>query len=180
MTQGVVITIIVISALVVIGALVALGFYWWRRTIRKSVATLMGRRASVEGALKTVEQVVSDLAAATDDDLVEFAQNPSAEQRHTLEEVAEQISIMYDEVATMPLPSRLIPAADALADAAGVLAKQTGALTGAAGLEALDALAAIDLGKVRADLQHGVDLLGELAEEYDVEDASFYGGGLYI
>jgi hypothetical protein len=179
-SQGLVIAIIVLVAVLVVAGLVAAGVLLWRRTVRRYIATLIGKRAGVGAALKTVEQLVASLAQASDEELVDFAVDASSEERKMMEEVAEQMAIVADELATMPLPKHLWDAANALADAATALSRQTGALSGKEGIEALDALAGVDLVKVRSHFDAGVAYLVEQSERYDVDATAVYGGGLYI
>ncbi len=180
MSQQVTIALIVVVALLAVAGLVVAGVFLWRRTVRRYIVTLIGKREGVQAAFKTVENLVDTLSKATDGELVAFALDPSAEERKTLEEVAEQMSILSDELATMPLPKHLIDAANELADAAKELLRQTGGLTGKEGIDALDALGEVDLGRVRTHVEEGIRLLGESAERYDVDDTAVYGGGLYI
>jgi HD-like signal output (HDOD) protein len=179
-SQGLVIAIIVVVAVLVVAGLVVAGLFLWRRSIRRYIAVLIGKRAGVGAALKTVEQLVAALAEASDGEMIAFAVDASAEERKTLEEVAEQMAIVADELATMPLPKQLWDAANALADAATALTRQTGALSGKEGIEALDALSDVDLVKVRSHFDDGVAYLAEQAEHYDVDATAVYGGGLYI
>jgi len=179
-TQGVTIALIVVVALLAVAGLGVVGIFLWRRTVRRYVVTLIGKREGVQAAFKTVESLIGTLSKATDGELVAFALDASAEERKTLEEVAQQMAILSDELATMPLPKDLYDAANELADAAKELMRQTGGLTGKEGVEALDALGEIDLGRVRTHVDEGVRLLGEQAERYDVDDTAVYGGGLYI
>lgn len=172
--------IIVTVAVLAVAGLVVAGLFLWRSTVRRHIVMLIGKRGSIDAALRTVEGLIESLAHLSDGEMVAFALDTSAEERKTLEEVAQQMGIVGDEFATMPLPKALWDAANELADAAGELQRQTGALTGKEGIEALDALAAVDLAKVRTHREAGVELLGELAERYEVDDAAVYGGGLYI
>ena len=180
MSQSLMIAIIIGVALIAIASLVVGGLFLWRMTVRRYVVTLIGKRAGIEAAYRTIETLVTSLAAATDGELVAFALDSTAEQRKTLEEVAEQMAILGDELATMPLPKHLRDSADVLADAADELTRQAGALTGKEGIEALDALAAVDVARVRQYVDTGIAALSELAERYDVDDTAVYGGGLYI
>ncbi len=180
MSQGLRIAIIIVAALVAVAALVVASLFLWRRTVRHHVVTLIGKRAGVEAAFATVEGLVGTLARASDGELVALALNPAAEERKTLEEVAEQMEILADELATMPLPKRLWDAANELSDAASELWRQTSRLTGKEGIDALDALGELDLVRVQTHVDAGGALLGELAGRYDVGDAAVYGGGLYI
>ncbi len=180
MSQGLAITLIILVAVLAIAGLVIGGMFLWRRTVRRYVVTLISKREGVQSAFRIVETLMGKLLVMSDGELVAFALDPTAEERKTLEEVGEQMGILADELATMPLPKRLWDSANALADAARELKRQTAGLNGKEGIEALDALSSIDLAKVRVHVEAGVALLGEQAERYELDDTAVYGGGLYI
>ncbi len=81
----------------------------------------------------------------------------------------------------MPLPSRLVPIAEALADAADILAEEAGrAGEGSIGDESLEAISSADIARVGRAFDHADDMLGPFVEEYGVEEQDVYGKGLYI
>jgi len=179
-SQTVVIVLIVIAALAAVAGLALGSFFLWRRTVRRYVVVLISNRERVSSSLNIVEKLVSDLASASDGDLVAFALDTTSDERKTLGDIAERMAFLTEELATMPLPKHLWDAANALSDAAALLGTQTSAFAGKEGSEALDALANIDLAKV-IEIVEGADVeLGELAERYGVDDTAVYGGGLYI
>ena len=58
------------------------------------------------------------LAQGSDETLNHFAEDPDSIERRALHEVTSRAQILADELDSMPLPKRLIPAAEALGDAA--------------------------------------------------------------
>jgi hypothetical protein len=179
-SQTVVIVLIVVAALLAVAGVAVGSFFLWRRTVRRYVVVLISKRERVSAALAIVAQLVPALARATDGDLVAFALDTTSDERKTLEELAERMGFLTEELATMPLPKHLWDAANELSDAAGLLGAQTGALGGKEGTEALDALAGIDLAKVIGHMDTANTQLGDMAERYGVDDTAVYGGGLYI
>jgi hypothetical protein len=179
-TDSALIGLIAGAAAVALAGLAIGGVFLWRRSVKRELQRLLGRREAVQSALRSVERVVSALAEASDGDLVAFALDPDAEERRTLDEVAAQMRIQRDELAVHPLPKSLLECAEALEAAAGVLATQTEDTGAIEGVEVLDALAAIELGSVRTQILRADVALRELADRYGVDEAAVYGGGLYI
>jgi len=179
-SQTVVIVLIVAAALVAVAALGVGSFFLWRRTVRHYVVVLISNRERVGSSLNIVEKLVTELAGASDGDLVAFALDTTSDERKTLGDIADRMAFLTEELATMPLPKRLWDAANELSDAAGLLGAQTSAFAGKEGSEALDALAGIDLAKVIGLVETADEDLGVLAERYGVADTAVYGGGLYI
>lgn len=180
MSQTLVIVLIVVAALAAVAGVVVGSLFLWRRTVRRYVVVLISKRERVSASLSIVERLVTTLAGASDGNLVAFALDTTSDERKTLEEIAERMGYLTEELATMPLPKHLWNAANELSDAAGVLGAQIGALAGKEGIEALDALGGIDLAKVIGHMEAADAHLSELAERYGVADTAVYGGGLYI
>lgn len=180
MNGSTLIAIIAAAAALALVGLAVVGIVLWRRSMKRELQRLLGRREAIHAALKTVERVVSSLADASDGDLVAFAQDGDVEDRRALGEVASQMRIQRDELAVQPLPKALHESADALGAAAGALAEQTERTEAVEGVEVLDALAAIEFSSVRTQLLRADVAVRELAERYGVDEAAFYGGGMYI
>lgn len=180
MTESTLIAIIAgVAALALIGLAIT-GLVLWRRSMRRELQRLLGRREAIQSALRTVERVVSSLADASDGDLVAFALDGDAEDRRALGEVASQMRIQRDELAVQALPKSLHESADALGEAAGALADQTERTGVVEGVEVLNALAAIEFSSVRTQLLRADVAVRELAERFGVDEAAVYGGGMYI
>jgi hypothetical protein len=179
-TSNTLIAIIAVVAALALVGLAVVGFVLWQRSMKQELQRLLGRREAIHSALRTVERVVSSLAEASDGDLVTFALDGDAEDRRALGEVAMQMRIQRDELEAQALPKALHESADALGAAAGALAEQTERTETVEGVEVLDALAAIEFSSVRTQLLRADVAVRELAERYGVDEAAFYGGGMYI
>ena len=106
------------------------GFFVWRfawhRASRRYLVRLISRKESIAASLRTLEAVLRHLADEPDEALLEFAQDADSLDRRALEEEHQRCTVLTDELATMPMPKRLIPAADALADVAEAVAQDAG------------------------------------------------------
>ncbi len=171
---------IVAASLVALAAIVVLGVVLWRRTVRRYLIGLIGRREAVLAGLAALEKGVADLAAMDDGAMIAFALDENAEERRALDEVAHRMHIAAEELATMALPEVLIDAANDLSDAAELLWEQAEAIAHGNGVAVLDAIAAIDLESVTRFLVSADRRIAALCERYKVDDPSVYGGGLYI
>ena len=180
MTDTTLVAIIAGAAALALVGLAIVGIVLWRRSMKRELQRLLGRREAIHAALRTVERVVSSLADASDADLVAFALDGDVEDRRALGEVASQMRIQRDELAAQALPKALQESADALGEAAGALAEQTARTEAFEGVEVLDALAAIEFSGVRTQLLRADVAVRELAERYGVDEVAFYGGGMYI
>ncbi|MCE5202981.1 MAG: hypothetical protein LLG24_01995 [Actinomycetia bacterium] len=165
---------------VVLIGLAVLGLYLWRRAVRRYLLGLIGRREGIRAGLRSLENIIRQLSALSDGELVALALDPDTEERRELAEVASQMHIAAEDLATMALPKRLVTAADALSDAAELLWEQAQAVATGEGVEVLDAIAAIDLVAVRGFLSLADGEIVGLMEQYHVEEPAVYGGGLYI
>lgn len=152
----------------------------WRRTVKRYLITLIGRREGVQAGLESFSAIVKRLADASDGDLIAFVLDGAHEDRKTLREVASRMRVDALELATMPLPKELVPVADDLSDAAELIMEQAEAIAESDGPETLNALAAVDIAAIRGFLDAADVLLHELKAKYRLEDDVVYGGGLYI
>lgn len=164
----------------------AVGGYFLFRFIRHMVQRrliegMVPKMQSVEAARRSLETVMSHLAADTDEALLEFAGSSGSVDRVALLEVEQRMRLLRDELDHTPLPEDVIPIAVALADAAHVIAEEAGRVhDGMSPDEALAALGEIDLGRVADQAVSASLVLKTACEEYRIEDAAVYGGGLYI
>ncbi len=153
----------------------------WRRTVRRHLVKVVGRREGVVASRRTLEAIVRHLADEDDSRLTFFAEHPESEDRRALAETASRMAIAAEELDTMPLPQPLWPAAEALADVAFVVGEEAGRVgesddvgTVFAGLELTD------LDRVERVFEVADARVREACERYDLDEASVYGGGLYI
>jgi hypothetical protein len=169
----------VLGAALIAGAAIG-AVLLWRRTVKRHLITLVGRREGVRAGLESFAAVVKHLADASDGDLIAFALDDAHEDRKTLCEVASRMRVDALELATMPLPKELVPIADDLSDAAELIMEQAEAIAKPEGPETLDALTAVDIPAIRSYLDAADALLAEMKAKYRLEDDVVYGGGLYI
>ncbi len=153
----------------------------WARALRRSVVSLIGQREAILASRRTLEAVVRHLADEDDEALEHFATHPESEDRKALAEVTMRMEILAGELDTRPVPRTLVPVAEGLADAAFVISREAGRIgESAIADEVYEELAQIDLASV-ADVYRGADArVKEAAERYHLDEASVYGGGLYI
>jgi hypothetical protein len=166
-----------LAAAAVIGSILG-----WKAVERRYLLQLVSRREAIDAVRQALDDVVSHLAQGSDETLNHFAEDPDAIERRTLHEVTSRARMLADELDSMALPKKLIPAADALGDAAYAIALEAGKVHDEQiGDAVFDALGSIDLtaiaGKYAAatrEVQHACEVCGL------EEDAAVYGGGLYL
>lgn len=171
--------LIAVAAAALIAVTVVVARLAWRNQVRRYIVGLMRSREAIGAALKTVESAVLALSRGTVQDIVDFA-GPTSEGRHTFEEIGARMRIEKQELAELPLPKQLWPLAEALGEAASVLAAQTTGVGQATGEDAMDALMAVDVARARISLDSADGVIATLSTEYDLTDPAVYGGGLYI
>lgn len=181
MPTPVVALVSVVLALVVAVSVAYAARALWRRQVRRYLIGLVGSREDVRSQARALESVVEILAGAGDSTLVAFAQNPRTEERRTLADIAQRMTITAEELRTAALPKRLWTAANLLEAAARAVAREAGKAGEAPTPSAvLDALAAVDLTAPEGVALRASEELHRLCAEYGVEDPAVYGGGLYI
>ncbi len=168
---------VLVGVAIVVGAL-----YAWRAVERRYLLRLISRREAVDAARQALEDVLRRLAEGSDEQLHHFAMDPEALERRTMHEVWVRARILSDELDTMPLPWRLVPAASRLADAAYEVSIEAGKVhDGDVGDLALEALSAIDITAIALAFNTARTEISRECELCSVEeDASVYGGGLYL
>lgn len=171
----------IVGAVVLVGVLVAAGWYGWREYERKLLLRLMGRLEAIEAAAQALIDAIGRLSEAPDDELEAFTEDANAPERRVLAEVRQRAHILYDELDHMSLPGRLVPIAEATADAAFVVAREAGCIEETdLGAQALDKLAQIDLEAVTGYVARARTTLGAMCAVCGLEDTAVYGGGLYL
>lgn len=171
--------IIAASAVALVALTVVLARLAWRRQVRRFLVGLLGRRAAIEAALKTVDGTIRKLASGSVDELLAFSAEGS-EERRALAEVASRMTIEGAELADLALPKKLWELADALGAAASALGEQAGRVGDSSGEAVLDALLDLDLDPVRASLAQADASIETASAIYGLTDPAVYGGGLYI
>ena len=170
------------GAVLLIGALGVMGYLAWKAMERRYLLRIISRREAVYAVRMALEEAVVRLAAGSDEQLELFADDPDSQERKMLHEVRDRAHILRDELDTMSLPKRLVPAAEALADAAYIVAKEAGKIRDAdRGTVVLSELGTIDLGTVAEVYERAASAVSLTCQVCDVdEDAAVYGGGLYL
>lgn len=169
-----------VLAIALVAGITVAGVLLWRRTVKRHLVTLIGRREGVRAGLESFAAIVRRLAEASDGELIAFALDDSHEDRKTLREVASRMRVDALELAMMPLPKELVPVADDLSDAAELVMEQAEAIAQPQGPAALDGLAAVDLPAIQRLLESADTAIAQLKSKYRLEDEVVYGGGLYI
>jgi hypothetical protein len=128
------------------------------------------------------DEAVVRLAEGSDEQLSAFADDPDSQERKMLHEVRIRAQILRDELDTMSLPKRLVPAAEALGDAAYIVSKEAAKIRdNDTGSVVLSELGTIDLGTVAEVFERAASAVSLTCQVCDVEeDAAVYGGGLYL
>ncbi len=173
---------LVLGLVLLLGALGFMGYLGLRTVERRYLLRLISRREAVFAVRQALEDAVVRLAEGTDEELSDFAENPDSQERKILHEVRIRAQILRDELDSMSLPKRLVPAAEALADAAFIVGMEAAKIRDAdRGSDVLGELGTIDLGSVAEVFERATAAVSLTCQVCDVEeDAAVYGGGLYL
>lgn len=170
-----------VVAAAVIAAIVVVAFTAWNRAVRRYITVLVAKREEARSVRRAFEEIVRGLRLGSHQRQAAFAGDPNAVERHSLADMASRARVLAEELNTMALPARLVPAAEALADAADILAEEVSrAGEGSIGDESLEAILSTDLDRVVRAFAHADSMLAPLAEEYGANEQDVYGRGLYI
>jgi hypothetical protein len=172
---------VIAGVFTLLAGVIALAVMGWRAYERRALLKLLVRTEGVEAAAAALTSAVLRLASASDSEIGDFAADPESVERRIFVEVSNRSGILTNELDRMPLPSRLIPAAEAIADAAVVVGEQA-ALVGDTdiGAQALDHLGTMDLARMRSYVFKARTLLGRACDVCGLQDTAVYGGGLYL
>jgi len=172
---------IVIGVLLVAAAAGVGGWYGWQALERRVLLRLLVRAEAIEAAAQALDDAVERLADSDDEELSRFANDPDSSERRALHEVAGRAELLREELDHMPLPKAVVPVAESLADAAYMTAREAGCVTDEdLGANALEKLASLDLGSVRAYVSQARVRLNSMCADFGLEDTAVYGGGLYL
>lgn len=164
-----------------IAAIVGVAFATWNRAMRRYIMVLVAKREEARSIRRAFEEIVRGLRLGSHQRQAAFADDPNAVERHSLADLASRARVLAEELNTMALPARLIPAAEALADAADILAEEVSrAGGGSIGDESLEAISSPDLDRVGRAFAYADSMLAPLAEKYGANEQDVYGRGLYI
>lgn len=170
------------GAVLLFAALGVMGFLSYRALERRYLVRLISRREAVFAVRQALEEAVVRLAEGSDEQLSLFADDPDSQERKMLHEVRIRAQILKDELDTMSLPKRLVPAAEALGDAAFIVNRESAKIRdNDSGPVVLSELGTIDLGTVAEVFERAAAAVALTCQVLDVEeDAAVYGGGLYL
>lgn len=172
---------VVAGVLLLAGAGTALAVFGWRAYERRLLLRLVVRTEAVEAASSALSDALTRLANASDDDLLAFAQDPDSVERRVLHEVASRGNILAGELDRMPLPGRLVAAAEALADAAFVVCEEASRVTDESESgDSLEQLTSMNLSRVREYTRKARHVLSGVCEACGFDETAVYGGGLYL
>jgi hypothetical protein len=157
------------------------GVYGARVVQRRLLLRLVVRLEAVEAAAQALQDAVAHLAGASDAELEAFADHVDHVDRRVLGDVRSRAALIVDELDHMPLPKSLIPAAEAVADAAFVIAQQAACVSDSdTGPLALEHLGDIELGLAKDYTVRARILVTGACDLCGLEDTAVYGGGLYL
>jgi hypothetical protein len=169
------------GVLLLAAAAVIIATLAWRSYERRALLRLLVRAEAVEAAERALRELVERLAGQSEAELEAFAYEGDSLDRKALAEVRGRANILADELDRMALPGRLVPVAEALADAAYTICEQASVVRDDdRGQDALDRLAAIDLGRVRSYAHKARTLLTGACTVCGLDETAVYGGGLYL
>jgi hypothetical protein len=160
---------------------IAIGVFAWRAAEERYALRLVRSREGVDFVRQALGDSLSRLAEGSEAELRAFASDPDSAERRALHEVASRAHLLADELDVTPLPRSLIPAAEALADAAYLISTEASRVKDMdTGETALVELGEIDLETVEAYYNAALAAVRQACEACAVEDAAVYGGGLYL
>lgn len=174
--------IVLIAGLVLVVAGVAAAVWFgWRAYERKQLLRLIGKLEAVEAAAQALVDSIGRLSEAPIDELEAFTLDSGAPERRVLAEVHGRAHLYYDELDQMPLPKKLVPIAEGIADAAYVVAREADCISDSdIGEAALDKLASVNLEAVTNYTAQARTRLSAMCAVCGLEDTAVYGGGLYL
>lgn len=165
---------------VLAGATIA-GVLAYRHAEERYVLRLVRSREGLDSVRQALGDSLGRLAEGSEAELRAFASEPDSAERRALHEVALRARLLADELDVMSLPSSLISAAEALADAAHLIAVESSRVSDASrGEEALEQLGDIDLDAVETYYRAAIAAVRQVCEACGIDDSAVYGGGLYL
>lgn len=164
-----------------IAAIVAIAAGIWRRAVRGYLRQLIARREEARAIRRALDELIGGLQRGSDEQRSAFADDSEAVERYSLADLSERAHALSDELNAMALPKRVIPAAEALADACEIVSEEANrARQGSIGDESLEALASTDLDRVSRAFSFADAQIAALSAEYGVNEQDVQVKGLYI
>ena len=153
----------------------------YRAAEERYVLKLVRAREGVDFVRQALGDCLGRLAEGSEAELRGFSDNPDSTERRALHEVAARARLLADELDSSPMPGSLVPAVEALADAAYLIAREAARVGDeVVGEAALDALGCIDLEAVENYYRAAINAVNRACEACGVDDSIVYGGGLYL
>lgn len=170
-----------VGVLLLIAAGAAAAWFGWKSFERRSLMRIVTRTEAVETAAQALVDVFTRLSEASDEALEEFARDPETSERRALYEVALKADMVSDELDRMRLPRSLVAVAEAVADAAHLIAHESRVVGESdIGDDALAKLSLMELELVQAYTSQARRRVHESCTECGLEETNVYGGGLYL
>lgn len=167
-------------AVVLAGVTIA-GITAYRAAEERYVLRLVRSRETLDSARQALGDSLGRLAEGSEAELRAFANDPDSAERRALHEVSRRAQLLADELDVTPLPGSLVPAAEALADAAYLIAVESGRVGDDSREEAaLEQLGDIDLDAVETYYRAAIAAVRQVCEACGIDDSAVYGGGLYL
>jgi len=169
------------GVIVILAGSTIAGIIAYRAVERRYLLRLVRSREGLDFVRQALGDSLGRLAEGSERELRVFADEPESGERRALNEVAARARLLADELDTTALPGRLLPAAEALADAAYLIGREAGRVGDELrGESALDALGCIDLDAVESYYRAALSAVQSVCEACGLEDSAVYGGGLYL
>lgn len=170
-----------IGTLLLAVALTGAAWLGWKTYVRRSLMRLVVRTEEVEASFQALIDALGRLAVASDEDLEGFAEDPESTERRVLGDVAMRADLITDELDRLKLPQSLIGAANALADAAYLIAQEARLVTADdRGSQALEKIIALDTEAVGGYVTQAHRRISDACADWGLEETNVYGGGLYL
>lgn len=172
---------VAVAAIVVLAACIVAAYFGLRALKRRALLKLLVRAEAIEAAEKALEDAITRLATASDTDLELFADDPDSPERRIMAEVRSRAQVLVDELDRMPVTRDLTEVAEALADAAYLVAQQAERVRDEdRGPQAFDRLGEIDLKLARQYVEKARLRVHNACDACGLEETAVYGGGLYL
>jgi hypothetical protein len=162
------------------GGVVA-GILSYRAAEQNYVMRLVRWREGVDFVRQALGDSLGRLAEGSDAELRAFADDSDSVERRALHEVASRARLLADELDSTPLPGRAVPAAEALADAAYLIAQEAARVRDeVVGEQALEDLGCVDLDAVETYYAAAAAAVRQVCETCGVDESEVHAGGLYL
>lgn len=172
---------LVVGATSVVVLLVVAGILAWRSYLRRRVVALVARSEALTGVMDALVSVMSRLADMSDEELSSFCTDSAHPERNTFLEIVDRSGQLSAELDSMALPRSAVDAARLLADAAHLIGDAAQRVRDAQGeTRTLEAISSLELEGISSRISAGLEALAASLIDFGIDDASVYGGGMYL